>query len=66
MVFVIFSHSLLNETMSLSDLDSTVVKGMKNLNSNWHIRFSLPFQIQNFLTSIPLIIVVQYTVSFLQ
>jgi hypothetical protein len=52
--------------MYLSDLDSTVVKGMKNLNSDWHIRFSLHFQIQNFLTGIPLIIVEQYTVSFLQ
>jgi len=35
--------------MYLSDLDSTVVKGMRNINSDWHIRFSLPFQIQNFL-----------------
>jgi len=35
--------------MYLSDLDSTVVKGMRNINSDLHIRFSLPFQIQNFL-----------------
>jgi len=52
--------------MYLSDLDSTVVKGMRNLNFDWHIRFSLPFQIQNFLISIPVIIVVQYIVSYLQ
>ena len=65
MIFVIFSPSLLNETMHLSDLDSTVVKGMRNLNSDWHIRFSLPFQIQNTLTSIPVTIIVQYTVTHL-
>jgi hypothetical protein len=56
----------LNETTYLSDLGGTVVKEMRNLNSDWHIRFSLPFQIQNFLTSIPVIIVVQYTVTYLR
>jgi len=52
--------------MYLNDLDGTVVKGMRNLNSDWHIRFSLSFQLQNFLTSISVIIIVQYTLSYLQ